>query len=484
MKESFMNESWKTVGLGLALLLIALFFPVPSIAYGITVVLGILAFLKPKDSILLLLYYFPLRSFLVEVNPALKLLGDIIIIGAFLRVVWNTRTDWKKIFQFEIFEWAFIVFLVIGSISSLITGVSIGAIVFQLRAFVITFLLLYILKRLPISKKDIMNFLWTTLLVALIVVIQGLIEKLSMRTAWMPEAWINRQLSSNNKVRIYGLLNNPNVLAVFLTISAILTVYLKKLLPQNKTQWLLNIAIVLMAGVWILTYSRGTWIAFVVGMVVYTLLTKNWKVPVEAAIIVGLAFAVVTTPITYAGQWINQNTEISNYVRTGPVEDSGFAVESSRIKDTFNESTLEKSMTTGRLLIVALGFEVYKDYPLIGSGFGTFGDSASKSYSSPIYENYGIATDIYADNQYIEIIAQTGTVGVILFAVFLLGLLGLFWKYRDGSPYAIPLVAALIGIYGCGLIYNMWEDKTFTMYFFIITGVFIRNVHQKERLSE
>jgi len=485
MKQSSVNTTWKIVILGALLLLIALLFPQSITAYAITLILGVISIVRPKESLFLLIYYFPIRSFLVEINPSLKLVGDIIIIGAFLRVVWDARSNWKQIFRFEIFEWAFIAFLVIGAISSFITGVSMGAIVFQLRAFVITFLLLYAVKRLSITKSDIKSFLWNTLVISLIIVVQGLVEKLSMRSALMPENWINRSLSSNNRVRIYGLLNNPNVLAVFLTISTILTVYLKKLVKNNKLQWFLNISLILMVGVWILTYSRGTWIAVVIGIVVYTLLTREWKIPVKAIVLVGLSFLIITMPTTYISKWINNNTEIGNFVRTGvEEEDTGFAAESERLKETFNASTFEKSKNTGRLFVVYKGFEIYKDYPIIGSGFGTFGDSASKSYSSPLYKEYGIETNIYADNQYIEVIAQNGTVGVILFAVFLLGLLHLFWKHRKTNPYAIPLVASLLGIYWCGFIYNIWEDKTFTMYFFIITAVFIQFVSKKERLSK
>ncbi|MFX3675280.1 MAG: O-antigen ligase family protein [Paenisporosarcina sp.] len=484
MNLSVFDQQWKVVGVGVILTILALLFPISMIAYVVTAVIGVLAFLKPKDSMFLLLFYFPLRSFLIEINPSLKLIGDLIIVAAFLRVVWNSRKNPKTIIQFEKFEWAFIAFLVVGSISALITGVSVGAIVFQLRAFAITFLIIYVVKRLGISRKDIKMFLWTTLIVAMILVVQGLVEKLSMRSAWMPELWINRSLSSNNRSRIYGLINNPNVLAVFLTISAILTAYLKMQLPKTKIQWLLNVALVLMSGVWILTYSRGTWIAFAIGLAIYVLFTRNWKFLLKTAVVVGLSLVLVTIPTTYTAIWIKANTDIGDFARTGQPEDNGFETETNRIRGTFNSSTFEKSMTTGRLFIVVKGFDIFKDHPIIGTGFATYGDSASKSFSSPIYDDYNINYNIYADNQYIQVITQTGIVGVLLFAVFLLGMLILFWRYRKTSPYAIPMVAGLIAIFWCGLIYNIWEDKTFTMYFYFITAAFLLLVTKKERTIE
>lgn len=176
MNSSVFNQQWKVVGMGVILLLLALLFPLSLIAYVVTAIIGVFAFIKPKESLFLLLFYFPLRSFLIEINPSLKLVGDLIIIMAFLRVLWNSRTKPKSIVQFEKFEWAFIAFLVVGAISAAITGVSMGAIVFQIRAFVITFLIIYVVKRLGITKQDIKTFLWTTLIVAMIIVVQGLVE--------------------------------------------------------------------------------------------------------------------------------------------------------------------------------------------------------------------------------------------------------------------------------------------------------------------
>ncbi|MEZ7172907.1 O-antigen ligase family protein [Sporosarcina sp. OR05] len=466
--------------LGILLLAVALVIPNTLIAYAITLLLALAALLKPKQGILFLLIYFPLRSFLIEVNPALKLIGDLIIVFAFLRVVWDARKDWKSIFRFEVFEWAFIAFILLGVISAFLSDVMTTAIIFQIRAFVIMFLLLYIVKRLDITKQDILNFLYVTLFVTVVLIVQGLVEKMSLRTALMPESWVNRQLSANNRSRIYGLVNNPNVLAVYFTFTGLLIYYLKTMLPKSKWQWVLNIILVVLAGTWILTYSRGTWIAFAIALAIYFLFTRNWKFVLKTAVALGLGFILITVPVTKTAHWVSSNTTVGDVERTGPAEPGeSFAVESTRIKETFNTDTFEKSKTTGRLFIVYKGFEIFKDYPVIGTGFGTFGDSASKVYSSPYYSHYDVQFNIYSDNQYIQVITQTGVVGVILFAVFLLGMLVLFWKGRKQSEKAIPLLAMLIAVYWCGFIYNIWEDKTFTLYFFILTGAFLAVTSKK-----
>lgn len=482
------NESIKEMAVplaGILLLAVALVIPNTMLTYAITLVLAIAALFKPKQAIMLLLIYFPLRSFLIEVNPALKIVGDLMIIFAFFRVLWDARKDWKSIFKFEVFEWAFIAFLLIGVISAFQSGVILTAIIFQLRAFTVMFLLLYIVKRLHITKQDIIHFLVITLLVTILLVIQGLVEKISGRSALMPMNWINRQLSKNNASRIYGLVNNPNVLAVYLTMSGIFIYYFKTLLKKTKWQWVLSLFLVILAGTWILTYSRGTWIAFAIGIAVYFLLTRDWKFVIKAGVAIGLGFVLITVPVTKTAHWISANTQIGDIDRTGPVEPGeSFAIESSRVKETFSTDTFEKSKTTGRLFIVYKGLEIFEDYPVVGTGFGTFGDSASKVYSSPYYPHYDVQFNIYSDNQYIQIITQTGVVGVILFAVFLLGMLVVFWKRRKQSPFAYPLLAMLISVFWCGVIYNIWEDKTFTLYFFILVGVFLSMTNKKKLLDQ
>jgi putative inorganic carbon (hco3(-)) transporter len=482
MKE--LKEKYLYILAAAVLYTAALIIPNSKIGLGVSLLLAVFAFIKPKDGLLSLLIYFPMRSFLTEINPGLKLAGDIIIIAAFLRVVWDHRTNMKSLFHFTHFEWGFFVFMIIGTISAFFTGVDYGAIVFQIRAFFITYLVYYTVKRLGMTKEDVFRFLWVTFVTAMILTLQGLVEKLSIRSLLMPEVWVNRQLSPNNATRIYGLINNPNVLAVYLSITFMATLYLQELVKTKSTKVFLTISMVLMVGVWTLTYSRGTWIGFAIALVIYALLTRNWKKLSRIILITAASFILINLPVAKAANWI-KNTDFGQIERTGPPEDDqsggGGSTEGKRLKGTFEKDTVELSMQTGRLFIVFKGFEIFKDHPIIGTGFATYGDSATKSYSSPIYDDYDIGFDIYSDNQYIQVIVQTGALGVIAFAIFLLGMLYALWKMRKDSRFAIPALALLIGIYWCGFIYNIWEDKTFTLYFFMMLGFILNEKEYKER---
>ncbi|OLN24103.1 hypothetical protein BTO30_01430 [Domibacillus antri] len=474
--------SYSMAGAAAVLFLAAALISVPALALAVSVITAVMAYLKPKEGLLFLLIYFPMRSFLTEMAPGLKLAGDLIIIAITLRVLWDTRRDIRSWFRFHAFEYGFFAFLAIGVVSALLTGVEINAIIFQLRAFVITYLVFYAAKRLSLTKEDVISFLWVTTATAMLLVVQGLVEKLSVRTMMMPEAWVNRALSPNNRVRIYGWINNPNVFAVYLTIAFMCVMYLRSLVTARWVKILLFISAVLMMGVWTLTYSRGTWIGFAIGFVVYILLTRNWRAVAMTIAAIAIGVVLVNMPVASAARYIEANI-LNDVPRPAPSEGGDgpeITVEGQRLKETFELSTVELSKQTGRLFIVNKGFEIFTDNPIIGTGFATYGDSATKSYLSPIYEKYDIYFNIYSDNQYIQVIVQTGTLGVIAFAVFLLGMLAILWKRRDDHPMAIPVLSMLIGIFVCGLLYNIWEDKTFTTYFFLAMAIIVT---YKDQLS-
>ena len=469
----------------LFLLLVSILIPSNMIGYFVTIIISVIFLVNPKHGLLFLIIYFPIRPFLQELNGSLKYLGDFIVILLFLQSLLYWFRNRHQMKKESIFIIGFLALCIIGSISALITGVSIIAIVFQLRAFLITFLLIFIVSSLNLTKKDIYSFLWTTVIMAVVISLHGIVEKISLRTWLLPESWVNMPISETNRMRIYGLIGNPNVLAVYLAIAFILTLYLKTI--TTKYRYWLYAASIIIFGVFLLTYSRGTLISFSIGMVVYLLLSKNWKIIKTLAISIVLCLPLIYYPVVVMTDYVEgqkysdsqTNPELEEKKETKPTTEKKDDF-SKRITEAFDKETIQKSTEWGRLYVVKLGLEIFMDYPIIGTGFGTYGDSASLNYPSPIYEKYRITTDIYTDNQYIQVITQTGTLGVISFAVFVLGMVSVLWKKRKDINFAIPLIAILVGAFAAGMFYNIWEDKTFTLYFYMILGYTINEVYWKK----
>ncbi|KAA0966883.1 O-antigen ligase family protein [Sporosarcina sp. ANT_H38] len=453
----------------LAVIVIALFLP-SSIALVVTsLFFALFAFFRPQQSLLFLVIYVSIRPLLVEVNPGLKLIGDLITFIAFAKVIIAGRKDWKSLFSFKWFEWAFFAFLMFGAVSGLVQGVLPSAVIFQLRTFIIMYLLYYTVSRMLLPEGWFQRLAWVTVWTGLIVSVHGIIEKLSMRQLLLPDVWKYKTLSATNFVRIYGLPGNPNSLALLLLFGIIAVLFLQSIYKTEKYKWFLNVNLVLFIGVFILTYSRGTWIsAFVLG-VIFIILSKNW-ILMKRLILAGIAsILLIYYPVNLGVQYFQTLGLKADPIKPGSISD--------RFGETFDQSNLALMTESGRFFYIEKGFEVFKDNPVAGAGFGSFGGSATLSYGSPIYKFYGIRSDIYggkyfySDNQYIQVIAETGVVGVVLFAAFLLCMLALFWKERK-TVFGKFMIAFWFATGVSGFYYNIWELKFYTMFFFIIFGVF------------
>ena len=83
-----------------------------------------------------------------------------------------------------------------------------------------------------------------------------------------------------------------------------------------------------------------------------------------------------------------------------------------------NKTISINNQEDGRIYYVKKALEIFKDEPLTGYGLATFGSAATQTYSSPTYEQYNITWNFYSDNEYIQILAETGVIGLLLIFTF------------------------------------------------------------------
>ncbi|WP_422123966.1 O-antigen ligase family protein [Planococcus sp. X10-3] len=468
LKDNYEKWFWLVA---LAAFMLIAYSGLTIIGYALTLALLAFAFFNPKQGILMLFIYIPIRVFIIEYNPGLRFIADALIFGALAKIIWMHRSSLKSLFHFKIFEYAFFVFLAIGAVSAMIMGVEPVNIIQQIRSFFLFYLVYYIVYRLDVDRKDLVNLVWIFIWTSILIIIQALVEKLSIRTAFMPLSWQEMPLSAKNRVRIYGMLGNPNVLGIYVSFAFILFYFAKKKLTEFNWKYLDLLNLFLIALL-ILTYSRGTWGGFLIAAAAFILLTRKWVILLDFTKYLALALLLVVLPVNLLSTYFEStdagSEKIYNIQQFDVGGQSGFG---DRIGSTFSEDTVTGSQSSGRLYIVKKGFEIFQDHPVMGTGFATFGDSTTLSKSSPIYNDYDIGNNFYSDNQYIQIIVQTGILGVIAFAVFLLSIV---WKYFSKRPtsYIFPLtVSVLLGGYFMGLVYNLWESDIFTLSFFALLAV-------------
>lgn len=124
--------------------------------------------------------------------------------------------------------------------------------------------------------------------------------------------------------------------------------------------------------------------------------------------------------------------------------------------------------------------QIIKDYPLFGSGFGTF------VFAYPLYKTIpGNLVFDHAHNDYLELLTDGGLIGALLAAWFIFAVLGHSWRMisvrRD--RYAVLVgIGALSGI--CAMLLHSLTDFNLHngavgMYFFFLCAVLVVVVNSK-----
>ncbi|SFB25466.1 MULTISPECIES: O-antigen ligase [unclassified Bacillus (in: firmicutes)] len=468
--------------LTIAVLLVTLSIVSGNTYAGLAVsgILAIFALMKRETGLLLLILFTSLRPFLIEMNPGLKITGDLIIFSLLIATIFLNRKNIKSLFHFHMFEIALFVFLGLGIVSALLTGVDLKAIIVQIRAYVLFYFVYYVFKRMDVSKEFVLKVVQLTFVTAVIMSLHGYIEKISDKTFLMPEAWKNWTLSATNHIRVYGLLKGPNELSLYLAIAFLISLYLLVHYTGVK-KWIVYSGLAVIGSTFLLTYSRGAFLALFVFIAVYMILFRSIKKTLPLLLVficsAGLFFAVNFVADTYQEKvlYAEEPTDDIDDVEKTPSKETGY----NRYKNAFSEDTLEKSGSDGRIYYVTKAIEVFKDHPIIGTGFGTFGGAATLAYSSPIYDDYDIGFNFYSDNQYILTLAETGILGVLILTLLVFGFLKItikMFREKSDTSLSITLVFFFVTMMVGGLVYNILENDTFMLYYFLAMALAARKL--------
>ena len=224
---------------------------------------------------------------------------------------------------------------------------------------------------------------------------------------------------TNISTRAFAFFGSPNVLG---TVLAMVVLVALGLFLSEKNKYVAGIS-VLATVVTVFTFSRSAWIGLVVGIAL-VLVIRNYKL-------------VIFSPLALFALLFSQ-------VRT-------------RLFTVLTPSYWFDSSLDGRLWSLNNGFHIWAKYPLFGTGPGTYGGKLALNASSPVYlqgiQN-GYVALYFTDNQWLQLLVQTGLVGVVIFALFVAEMF-----YHLVSQYNEHRDALTLGIMGAFVA-------------FIITGFF------------
>ena len=228
-------------------------------------------------------------------------------------------------------------------------------------------------------------------------------------------------------VRVFGFSGSPNVFGGLLMITSIMAFFAF----LDKRKWYYLAYEVPTLVVLVLTFSRSAWLGLILGVAI-ALLIKNWRL-------------VILAPFSLLALFIPSVRQ--------------------RLLTPMSQSYLVDAAIDGRIWSFNSAIEIYKTAPILGTGPGSYGGETAILYDSSIYlrgiQN-GYVALAYTDNQWVQILVQTGLIGSLSLAGFFISYFvnNLRQYKRSGSSLCLGALAALIALFITGLFENILEFGT------------------------
>ncbi len=236
-----------------------------------------------------------------------------------------------------------------------------------------------------------------------------------------PKTWVS-SFETGIATRAFGTFENPNVFGMFMVIASIAAVVL-----FLKTKHKLYLAIGLLCSIaMVFSFSRTALIATAVSLLVLLLAYRpKWLLYSPAGLLIFLIPSV-----------------------------------RNRLLAAFSPSYLADQVLDGRTWSIINGLHIFFQKPLFGTGPGSYGGQLASGYSSPVYNmgiQLGYVALYYTDNQYVELLVQTGLIGLCLFLAAFVSYIWLIFSKKETGLYWLAGLGVCITFLVCALFANVLE---------------------------
>lgn len=442
-----------------------------------------------KYLLLLLAIFIPFRELIaLYAGSFIKFLPDVLVWGELLLVLINNKFK----LNLKLYDYFFIGFIIIGFFSCLLNSVSFLSFALQARSIGTMYALFYVIRNINIEKNDYKTIVNVLMSVNIVIIIFAILEFFTDKTLFFPKIWAENINFVSNFERTYSLMDNPNTFGIFTFMVMFLVYFANK---DSFSKKYFGYYILSFLGI-ILSASRSTLLVvclFILFLIYESIKKRSCYNLLWFVILIVLSFGIVYSfeKIKLKMEIMN-STEIPNKkpngnssdcVSDGEINDNivkpitpGFTL-LDRIKETTSGTTAANSKVNGRLYIIKKGLVIFKDYPMIGTGFGTFGSAASKMITPDIYSKYNLSSNFYSDNEYIKVVVETGIIGTIIFGLFILSLFYEFFKTKSYYKLFIFIVFLFIGMF-----YNVFEMQVMC-YVLYLSFMFLENDYFKKEIN-
>lgn len=298
------------------------------------------------------------------------------------------------------------------------------------------------------AKQSLVVSLWSLLIVSILAIAEkyGIFATCGlMGFDYYKSCW-----TQDIQNRVFSTLGQPNWLAA--TLVALIPI---SWLHGLKNKWFYIFSTIFFAAL-IFTKSRSGLLAFGLSAIIFwgfVFWKERFKF-IKEFIFIFLSFSFLA--FVFVSQPINQLTNNQASVPTGPALETGGT----------ESGTIRKYVWLG-------AFEVFKNYPIIGSGTDTF------AYTFPRFKptEHNLTSEwnfIYnrAHNEYLNILANNGIVGLIAYMILIIASLKMIYQSKN-----IGLLAGYITI----LITNFFGFSVvpISLLFFLFPAIAVASSTQK-----
>jgi N-acetylglucosaminyldiphosphoundecaprenol N-acetyl-beta-D-mannosaminyltransferase len=403
-----------------------------------------------------------------HLGPLPLTLDRILVIGLLAASVVQWRMGRLSIRPLTGADLALIALLAVLAISAIFSGQPDAAIGAPskwgrlLASFLIPAALFFIVRQSNVAQHDVGCLLLALVLLGIYLAMTGALEVAGKWALVFPR-YIADPLRGIHFGRARGPELNSVSLGLYLTASFWCTWTLLRQTRRRSLQLLLLAALPLMAGGVCLTYTRSTWLGLAAsGLVVAAVeIPRRWRLP-------ALAAAATLGLLLVAASW----SQLTGLEREGTAEESNHSIDQ-------------------RTSFAYVSWQMFRDHPLVGVGFGRFYDR-KLPYLSDRSQDFELESirPLHHHNTLLGALTETGIVGLAAFVAVLAVWARHAWSLaaHSASPAWIraqgALMLALMANYLCSaLFHDLTLIPSQHMLLFAFAGLTV-NLRQQSRADK
>jgi len=231
--------------------------------------------------------------------------------------------------------------------------------------------------------------------------------------------------------RITSFLGNPNMVAAIVGFALPYPLFASRHLPDRRHRW---IAFALLAGfclTLLLTFSRGAWLAVLLGALVGVLIL-DWRALLTLLAAIAVAYII---SVTMPRNMLVAKEDLPLYF-----PDSGAP---NIIDSTFDRLNAVYEKRDLRMRFIREGIPIVLDNMALGVGPGRYGGAAASIIETPVYEEYH--TSLYGfrtvHNFWLHMLGEVGVAGT---AIFLAMVAGLWLRMASAARHTVAPIDFIV----------------------------------------